>query len=247
MNSHAASSHGEGLMDSIDLQRTYLDLTTPHVADAIMRLSLPVRQAPANVRPIWEDTHVVGRARPARHVGSVDVFLEALEHAAPGDILVVDNAGRDDEACVGDLVTLEVRNAGLTGIVIWGLHRDSRELRNIRLPVFSQGTLPGGPQRLDAQERDALTAARFGTHIITDEDFVLGDDDGVLFLPLDRAAEIAALATTIRDTERLQAARMNLGTSFREQAQFASFRAARDRDGITFRQHLRSIGGAIEE
>ena len=234
-------------MDSIDLQRTYLDLTTPHVADAIMRLGIPVRQAPANVRPIWEDTHVVGRARPARHAGSVDVFLEALEHAAPGDVLVVDNAGRDDEACVGDLVTLEVRNAGLSGIVIWGLHRDSRELRSIRLPVFSQGTLPGGPQRLDAQEPDALTAARFGTHTVTGDDFVLGDDDGVLFLPLDRAAEIAELATTIRDTERHQAARMNLGTSFREQAQFADFLAARDREGTTFRQHLRSIGGAIEE
>jgi len=234
-------------MDAIDLQRTYLDLTTPHVADAIMRLGIQVRQAPANVRPIWADTHIVGRARPARHVGSVDVFLEALELAAPGDVLVVDNAGRNDEACVGDLVTLEVRNAGLTGIVIWGLHRDSRELRSIRLPVFSQGALPGGPQQVAAQEGDALTAARFGAHLVTDEDFVLGDDDGVLFLPLDRAADIAALATTIRDTERHQAARMNLGTSFREQAQFAGYLAARDRDGTTFRQHLRSIGGAIEE
>ena len=234
-------------MDSIDLQRTYLDLTTPHVADGIMRLGLPVRQAPANVRPIWEGTHVVGRARPARHAGSVDVLLEALEHAAPGDVLVVDNAGRDDEACVGDLVTLEVRNAGLTGIVIWGLHRDSRELRSIRLPVFSQGTLPGGPQRLDPQEPDALVAARVAAHIVTDEDFVLGDDDGVLFLPLAPAAEIAAIATTIRDTEREQATRMNLGTSFREQADFAGFLAARDRDGTTFRHHLRSIGGAVEE
>ncbi|GAA1756216.1 RraA family protein [Agromyces humatus] len=234
-------------MDAIELQRTYLDLTTPHVADAILRLGMPIRQAPASVRPIWEDTHVVGRARPSRHVGSVDVFLEAFEQSEPGDVLVVDNAGRDDEACVGDLVTLEARLAGLAGIVIWGLHRDSRELRDIRLPVFSQGTLPGGPQRLDAQEPDALTAARFGIHTVTADDFVLGDDDGVLFLPLDRAAEIAALATTIRDTERHQAARMNLGTSFREQARFTEFLAARDRDGTTFRQHLRSIGGAIEE
>ncbi|MCD2442767.1 RraA family protein [Agromyces sp. SYSU K20354] len=234
-------------MDAVELQRTYLDLTTPHVADAIMRLGIPVRQAPAGIRPIWLNTHVVGRARPARHVGSVDVFLEAFERSEPGDVLVVDNAGREDEACVGDLVALEARNAGLAGIVIWGLHRDSRELRDIRLPVFSRGTLPGGPQRLDDQEADALTAARFGMHTVTAEDFVLGDDDGVLFLPFDRAAEIAALATTIRDTERHQAARMNLGTGFREQARFTEFLAARDRDGTTFRQHLRSIGGAIEE
>ena len=86
--------------------------------------------------------------------------------------------------------------------MIWGLHRDTTELRIIRLPVFSQGALPAGPQRLDAQEADALTSARIGDHIVTGDDFVLADYDRVLFLPLDRAADIAALAATIRDTER---------------------------------------------
>jgi regulator of RNase E activity RraA len=234
-------------MDALDLQGAYLDLTTPHVADAMVRLGIAVRQAPADVRPLWDDTHIVGRARPARHVGSVDVFLEAIERGEPGDVLVVDNDGRDDEACVGDLITLEIQRAGLGGIVIWGLHRDSRELRTLRLPVFSQGTVPAGPQRLDPQQADALTAARCGDHTVTGDDLVLGDDDGVLFLPLDRAADIAELAATIRDTERRQAIRMNLGTSLREQTRFTDYLAARDRDGTTFRQHLRAIGGAIEE
>lgn len=234
-------------MYPLELQRTYLDLTTPHVADAIMRLGIPVRCAPPSVRPVWKGTHVVGRVQPARHSGSVDVFLEALERGEPGDVLVVDNAGRDDEACVGDLIALEVKHAGLSGIVIWGLHRDTNELRSIRLPVFSQGALPVGPQRLDAQQPRSLTSAQVGDHLVTREDFVLGDDDGVLFLPLDRAGDIAELATTIRDTERSQAARMNLGTSFRSQARFPEYLAARDGEGTTFRQHLRAIGGAIEE
>lgn len=234
-------------MDPFDLQRAYLDLTTPHVADAVMRLGIPVRQAPPDVRPLWEGCRVVGRVRPARHVGSVDVFLEAIQTAEAGDVLIVDNAGRTDEACVGDLVTLETQGAGLAGIVIWGLHRDTAELRAIRLPVFSQGALPAGPQRLDPQEPDALTAARVGEHVVTGDDVVLGDDDGVLFLPGDRAVEIADLAATIRDTERRQAARMRLGTSLREQARFGDFLTSRDREGTTFRQHLRAIGGAIEE
>jgi len=38
-------------MEANDLQRLYLDLTTPHVADAIMRLGLPVRLAPATSHP----------------------------------------------------------------------------------------------------------------------------------------------------------------------------------------------------
>lgn len=230
------------------LHRTYLDLITPHVADACMRLGIAVRCAPPGTVPLWSGTHLVGRVRPARHYGSVDVFLEAIERAKPGDVLVVDNGGRHDEACVGDLVTLEVSRAGLAGIVIWGLHRDTTELRTIRLPVFSQGALPVGPQRLDPRDPEALESATCGQHRVTAEDFVLGDDDGVLFIPLSRAADVAEVAATIRDTERSQAAKMHMGTTFRTQARLGEYLAARGSDpSFTFRQHLRAFGGEIEE
>lgn len=235
-------------MESEQLHRTYLDLTTPHVADACMRAGVPVRIAPPGTVPLWSGTHIVGRAAPARHVGSVDVFLEAIDCASPGDVLVVDNGGRLDEACVGDLVTLEAKKAGLSGILIWGLHRDTGELTSIRLPVFSLGASPVGPQRLDARSQDALVSARSGEHSVSSADFVLGDDDGVLFIPLEHAAEVAAVATTIRDTERTQAARMNHGTTFRTQARLQDYLTARDADpDFTFRQHLRAFGGEIEE
>jgi regulator of RNase E activity RraA len=234
-------------MDATALQTTFLDLTTPHVADACLRLGVPVRCAPPALRPLWGGVHVVGRARPVRHVGSVDVFLEALERADPGDVLVVDNDGRTDEACVGDLVALEVARAGLAGIVIWGLHRDTVQLRAIALPIASLGAFPSGPERLDPQAPDAQTWARCGTHTVTGDDVVLADDDGVLFLPGGRTGEIAEVAATIRDTERLQAARMERGTTLREQARFRDYLVARERDGVTFRQHLRSLDAAVEE
>jgi regulator of RNase E activity RraA len=235
-------------MESEQLHRTYLDLTTPHVADACMRLGIAVRCAPPGTVPLWSGTHLVGRARPARHFGSVDVFLEAIDRAEPGEVLVVDNAGRQDEACVGDLVTLEASRAALSGILIWGLHRDTAELRTIRLPIFSLGALPVGPQRLDPRDPAALESAMSGPHSVTAADFVLGDDDGVLFIPLDRADEVAQVATTIRDTERAQAARMHLGNTLRNQASLAEYIAAREANPqTTFRQHLRSIGGEIEE
>jgi regulator of RNase E activity RraA len=130
-------------MDHQELRRRFAALTTAHLADACIRAQLPVRCAPALLCAVVPGSRLAGRVCPARHAGSVDIFMEALEGAAPGDVLVADNDGRLDESCVGDLVALEAQAAGLEGIVIWGLHRDTADMRAIGLPVFSLGAIPG--------------------------------------------------------------------------------------------------------
>jgi regulator of RNase E activity RraA len=234
-------------MDADELRQRFATLTTAHVADACIRAHVPVRCAPAGLHAAVP-SHIAGRACPARHVGSVDVFLEALENAAPGDVLVVDNGGRLDESCVGDLVALETQGAGLDGIVIWGLHRDTADIRAIGLPVFSLGSLPTGPQRLDDRPKDALESATVGEWTVSRDDVVLGDDDGVLFVPAARVDELLTLAETIRDTERRQAESSRQGVSLRRQVHFDAYLAERaTTPSLTFREHLRTVGGAIEE
>jgi regulator of RNase E activity RraA len=235
-------------MDDQELRRRFAALTTAHLADACIRAQLPVRCAPARVHAVVPGSRLAGRVCPARHAGSVDIFLEALEGAAPGEVLVADNGGRLDESCVGDLVVLEAQAAGLDGIVIWGLHRDTADIQAIGLPVFSLGTIPAGPQRLDARVLDALASAMVGDWAVDREDLVLGDGDGVLFVPASRAEEVFTLAETIRDTERRQAGQLHAGISLRSQVQFDSYLAQRQRTPfLSFRDHLRAVGGAIEE
>jgi regulator of RNase E activity RraA len=235
-------------MDHQMLQDRFAAITTAHVADACIRARVPVRCAPALLRPVLAGSRLAGRACPARHAGSVDAFLEAFEASAPGDVLVADNGGRLDEACVGDLVALEAQAAGLEGMVIWGLHRDTAEIRAIGLPVFSLGAIPAGPLRLDPRAHDALASAVVGDWEVSREDLVLGDDDGVLFLPSPHAEEIFALAETISDTERHQAQRIRAGVSLRSQVQFRTYLAKRETmPSLSFREHLRTVGGAIEE
>ena len=235
-------------MDATGMSALFQGLTTPHVADACLRSGVEVRCAPCDLRALCPSDWVAGRVRPARHYGSVDIFLEALENASPGEVLVIDNSGRRDEACVGDLVVLETKLAGLAGMIIWGLHRDTQELLEIGLPMFSLGECPTGPLRLDPREAGALVSARIDSWTVGTGDVAMGDANGVVFLPMAQAEEIAIIARSIRDTERTQAEKMRRGTSLRAQLQFSDFLARRSSNpATTFREHLRRIGGAIEE
>lgn len=222
-------------------------LPTAAVCDALMQLFLPVRTAPTGLTPVQPRAMVAGRARPVRHAGSTDLLLEAIDAAAPGDVLVVDNQGRRDEACVGDLIAGEAQLAGLTAIVVWGLHRDQAELRRLGLPVFSYGTLPIGPASARRREPDALEAASLGDTVLTAEDVLFADGDGAVVVAAARAAMVFDAARRIIATERRQSSALSDGHSLREQLGFAEYRARHAADpNYDFRRHLRERGGAIE-
>lgn len=234
-------------MDHEELVRRFEAVSTANVADACLRAGVEVRCGHPNIGPVIPGSRLAGRVLPAQHSGSVDIFLEAFEQAEPGDVLVVDNTGRD-EACVGDLIVLEAQAAGLAGVVIWGLHRDTADIRAIGLPVFSQGHFPTGPLRLDPRPAGALTEASIGDWTLTSEDVIFGDDDGVIAVPAAKVGEVMEIAETVRSTERDQAERIRAGVTLRSQLRFADYLAAREhKPELTFRDHLRAAGGAIEE
>jgi len=217
------------------------------VADALVRMGRVPRVGPSAVHRLVTGAPIAGPAVPCRHSGSVDVFLEAIHGAAPGSILVIDNAGRLNEGCIGDLTVGEAAAAGIAGLIVDGCHRDEAELRRIGLPIWSRGSVPVGPLGGRAGPADRLLRARIGDVMVTPDDLVVADDDGVLFIAAGEAEEAFRIAAEIVIAERAQAERLAAGASLREQLGFEDYLERRLADpSYDFRRHLRESGGAIE-
>lgn len=163
-------------------------------------------------------------------------------------MLVIDDEGSREQACIGDLTILEMQSAGLGGVVVWGSHRDHRELLEIGFPVFSLGRRANGPLAALAARHNALGHAHCGDCIARPSDAIFGDDNGVIFVALELLDALVPAAVEIREGERAQADRIANGESLRAQLDFGTYLERRATDAEwTFRRHLRERGGEIEQ
>ncbi len=241
-------------MTQISTPQQGLEVATAQITDACIREKIAYFLAPAGLTSVLPaeslQSAIVGRVIPVRHYGSVDVFLELIETTqnVDGSIMVIDNGGRSDEACIGDLIALEAKYAGFRAILIWGFHRDTRDLKQIGLPVFSYGAYPSGPVRLDAREPGVFESARFGDAVLTSDYTAFVDLDGAVFVETKHLEQIMPVAKSIREREVKQAVAASTGTTLRRQFQFAQYMNQRQSDSTyTFRQHLRGVVSSIEE
>nr|WP_269778540.1 hypothetical protein [Microlunatus antarcticus] len=144
-----------------------------------------LRVLPAEIRPVRPGSRLAGRAVTVDAQSDLVPVLVGLASAGPGDVLVV--AGDPERAIAGELFATEALRRGLAGIVVHGLCRDSRTLRQLALPFFATGVSPRAcPARAVPSGDVTLT---LGGVEVRPGDLVLADDDGVV---VGSPAEIAA-------------------------------------------------------
>lgn len=147
--------------------------------------------ADPQLKAMVPNVKLVGRALTLKLVGADAIAVnQALALIKPGDVLVIDTGGDERHAPVGAVTSCAAGCAGAAGIVVDGAVTDLLELREAGLPVFARGTsllttkLHG---RGDSQINQPIQCAGV---TVQPGDLVLADDNGVLFLDWDTAADV---------------------------------------------------------
>jgi regulator of RNase E activity RraA len=163
------------------------------------------------VKPVSPGMRLVGQARTVQAmVGDNSIIHAAAALARPGEVLVIAAGGVLDVAVWGGIANKAALARGLAGVVIDGAARDLAELREHGLPVYVRGITPAGPHKGFGGAIDGPIACAGCP--VGPGDVVLGDDDGVVVVPLARQATVleaarAKLAEEARWLEAIAAGR----------------------------------------
>lgn len=143
----------------------------------------------AGIKPLDLEWQFQGPAFTVQSMESCNwATHHALTMAQPGDVLVIAAGGGLNGSVWGDVMTAAAKKAGLAGIVVDGCVRDSRESRAGEFPIFCRGACPGGPHK--GWPGNLNVPVSCGGVAVLPGDIIVGDADGVVVVPQNRAAEV---------------------------------------------------------
>jgi 4-hydroxy-4-methyl-2-oxoglutarate aldolase len=163
----------------------FTEIPTTTLADILGRSHVMA----SGVRPLWSP--IARAAGPAFTVtcppGDNLMLHAAIYRAVPGSVLVV-NAGSAEYAVAGGNVCAVAQRRGIAALVVDGAIRDLAEVRDSGFPVFARGVVPVAGTK--AAVMPLNVQVRCGGVVVRPSDIVVGDDDGVMVVPADRAEQV---------------------------------------------------------
>lgn len=189
------------------LLESYRDMATPLLSDNMNRL----QGTSSDLRPFHKSAKLLGTAFTVKtRAGDNLMVHKALDLAEPGDVIVIDAGGDMTQAILGEIMMRIAMKNGLAGFVIDGAIRDSAAFREKDFPCFAKGITHRGPYKEGPGEINVPVTV--GNMIIHPGDIIVGDEDGVIAIPLDYAQEIIDLGIAQQQREDHIMETINNGT-----------------------------------
>lgn len=203
-------------MDKIMRERL-LKLSTTNVSDALDALGY--KGSTYGIRPVYEGVNkIAGSAVTVKMTaagetkGKVHLGIRAIEAAADGDVVVVDNGGRLDTSCWGGILANGAKLKGISGVVIDGACRDVDDYVDISFPVYARGAVVA-TARGRIMEESTNVMIQFGGVQVRPGDGVLADRSGVVIIPAEHMDEVVAKAEELWAKEEAMVADLLSGMS----------------------------------
>lgn len=179
----------------------FKELSVAAVSDALDRLGL--QGTCLGTAPLTNGFRMAGRAFTVKYIpvgvvkGTVGDYIDDVP---PGDIVVLDNAGRIDCTVWGDILTSVAHKRGVGGTVINGVCRDVARSLDLGYPIFSRGKfMRTGKDRVQVDGMN--TPVSLGDVQVRPGDILVGSDDGVVVVPKEKEEEVLTIAQSISETE----------------------------------------------
>lgn len=176
---------------------------------------------PSAIKPVAPSFSICGTAVTVHSPAGDNLWIHrAIYVAQPGDVLVVHVSGGYDYGYWGEIMSTAARVRGLAGLVIDGCVRDGAVLESFGFPVFSRGLCIRGTGK-DFGARGWVNAPTlFDDLIVNPGDLIVGDTDGVVCIPREKAAAIVEAAEAREAKEASVIERLKAGERTLEVYQF---------------------------
>ncbi len=198
-------------VDETNIREALEMVSTANISDAMHRTG-----DLAGIRPVIHGVKMVGPVVTVRtYPGDWAKPVEAIDVAGEGEVIVIDAAGQGP-AMWGELATHSAIQRKIAGVVAEGAVRDTPEIRELGLPVWTRLIMPtaGEPKGFG----EINVPIKISGVRIHPGDWAVGDDDGVVIIPGARAAEFANRAMDVLEKENRLRGEINRGSTLSQVA-----------------------------
>lgn len=172
-----------------ELLEKFEGLTTTEIADSIDENYI----MDYGIKPISEDMKLLGRAFTIQlPFKESKITNDAIDHAQPGDILVVNTSDSYNNAVYGDVKITKAMKKNIGGVVVDGAIRDIGKIRELGFPTFARHGVMSASGKDGGGEFNVPILC--GKVTVNSGDIIMGDANGVIVIPQDKLEEVLSKA-----------------------------------------------------